>query len=523
MAKRNRRRRAAGLVTAPRHENDWSTELELLAYLTHCLKGRPNVDLFKATISDHIGKTVKVSWKRREVDRCIRSLWRHNQAAGYDKCDHETLYYHGIDVLDFGDNDLRLKCRIRERAQQISWELAQERGFERVTRSQRVSNHIGLEDTLNVWGTTVSRNRGKVTVEVPVRIPESVKVSYGSPPSRLTNLIDGQPHVTASIPRLEASSTEPLQRAPSVPDSEDFEQSSALPTASASPETELFGAAEEHYSIAATDNFIPTSPIPATRRHDEANVSLRTESPGNQSFRELGAQERHIFELTKQTEFYRQELIAVQKRNGDLQRQVDAIKDVEATTSASDRAALKAQLAQHYAEIQCLRTQLNNKAALQPFTRTDYTYPLGPEKKFVTDAVSSIEADTFNLLVSPETTDSESKVDVKSKGADLSVLWTTVFGDPAAKLSGVTFQAVVRSLTTAALCKWVLEPHLEEPLFANCYRGEVILELLANQGSCSLAFPRRISDWPQMDRKSLAALTLRHSRPCTEENTINRR
>lgn len=145
----------------------------MLAYLMYCIKDNPNVKHFTTTISDHLAKAAKVSWKLGQVDRCIRQLWEHNHASGYDGYDHQTLYYHGIDVLNFGDNDVGLKTRIRQRSQQISLDLARERGRNRATRSQRISHHVGLEDALSVWGMTADPEIENIRVEVPVRRPES--------------------------------------------------------------------------------------------------------------------------------------------------------------------------------------------------------------------------------------------------------------------------------------------------------------------------------------------------------------
>ena len=327
--------------------------------------------------------------------------------------------------------------------------------------------------------------------------------------------------MTVTSTQLEARPTDPSQRLSSVPDSEDFEQPSAFSTALASPETGSSGTDEDEDSTSATDNSAPTSPILGTGRHDEARTYERIESPLPQSSQEFHARELHMRELTTQTEFYRQESMALQKRNEDLQRQVDAMKEVEAMKSDSEGAELKAKLAQSYEENQYQLVQLNNKAALQPFTKREYKYPLGPEKKAVIDAISSIEADTFNLLVCLETTDGESKVDLKEKSPDLSVLWTAAFGDPAMKFSGIPLQAVIRSLTSAALCKWVFETHLDELLFANCYRGKVILQHIAEQGAYSPISLGHLSDSPQMDRKSLVASNWRHSRRCTTASVTN--
>ena len=181
MVKRNRRRRTASVVAALTGTNGSSPELELLAYLTHCRKNLdiPNLKHFKATISDHLVKAVEVSWKLSDVDKRMRLLWKRHHAPGQDHCDYHSLYFDGIRVLHFGDNDLRLKDLIRDRAQQISCELALETSSGRATRSQRVSHDIGLEYVLNTRVRTASLDRGKVKAEVHVQSPASV-VSHSS-------------------------------------------------------------------------------------------------------------------------------------------------------------------------------------------------------------------------------------------------------------------------------------------------------------------------------------------------------
>lgn len=297
------------------------------------------------------------------------------------------------------------------------------------------------------------------------------------------------PYATTVASRHGATPPDPLEIPSSVPESGDFEQSNASPVASASPESKCVGAEGQQSTLTAAGNHNMTSPLPVASQYDQGNASTEMESTQNKSFGEFHTAERHLFELTEQAEFYRQESAEQRKCIDELKRHIQGMEDAEAATSASDPAGLKAHLAQSYAEIKSLRTQVNNKVALQPFTRTSYTFPLGPEKNAVVDAISSIEADTFNILVSSETTEGGKKIDFKDESADLSVLWATVFGDPAMKVSGVSFQTVVRSLTSAALYKWVFEPHAEEPLFVNSYRGKVLLEHIADQGSYSPTLP----------------------------------
>lgn len=246
----------------------------------------------------------------------------------------------------------------------------------------------------------------------------------------------------------------------------------------------------------------------------ESNGAVSTEWENSQCPNEVQHLQSRVYELMSQTEFYRKELRGLQKRNLELKRHMDSIKNVEATARKSDTASLEAKLLQYDKEIQCLRMQLDDKTVLQPFTKTDYKYPSGPDRKEVEDTMARIEASTFNLLASPDTTIRATQVDINNKGADLLSLWISAFGDPVFKVSGVPFQAILRSLTSAAVCKWVLEPPQEDPFFLNSQRGEVILKHIATQGLSMLVHDDPRSDKLQMVLMSLAASTSPHLRQC---------
>lgn len=161
-------------------------------------------------------------------------------------------------------------------------------------------------------------------------------------------------------------------------------------------------------------------------------------------------------------------------------------------TTPKDAAETPAEeiLAAYLAEIEILRSQILNKEALVPFTTRDIRKHIPFDNKYFQNNMVDIknEIDDFMCRCSEMSRPCDN-IKLKDMSDDLMALLHRALGDSMGTLQAVSFHSLLRSILSAAVCDWVLEPDIRDAMIAECPLRDMMLSHLTTMGQLHLLCP----------------------------------
>lgn len=172
-------------------------------------------------------------------------------------------------------------------------------------------------------------------------------------------------------------------------------------------------------------------------------------------------------------------------------------------------------LRRYLAEIEILRSQVLNKEVFVPFTTRDIRKHMPFDKEYFQNNMLDIknEVDDFMCCCS-EISRPCNDIKLQDSPDDMRALLHRVLGDSRDTLQAISFHSLLRSIISAAVCEWVLECDVREPMITGCPLRDTMLSHLTTIGQLYFIFScrtRLISG--QMAKMSLETSILLHITP----------
>ena len=169
----------------------------------------------------------------------------------------------------------------------------------------------------------------------------------------------------------------------------------------------------------------------------------------------------------------------------------------------------------YLAEIEILRSQNLNKEVFVPFTTRDIRKHMPFDKEYFQKNMLDIkdEIDEFMCRCS-EMSRPCNDIKLQDTPDDLLALLHRVLGDSKDNLQAISFHSLLRSIISAAVCEWVLECDVREPMITGCPLRDTMLSHLTTMGQLYFIFRYRTRlIIGQMAKMSLKTSTLLYITP----------
>lgn len=166
-----------------------------------------------------------------------------------------------------------------------------------------------------------------------------------------------------------------------------------------------------------------------------------------------------------------------------LQTRLESEEHSRAILERSAEAPTQKILSGYLAEIENCRSQMLDKEVFVPFTTRDIRKYMPFEKEYFQENMLLIRNEIDDCMCCcREMSRSCKNIDFQEMPEDLMQLLRRVLGNSWNILQTISFHSLLRSILSAAVCEWVLESELQEPMFTNCPLRDAMLKHLTTMG-----------------------------------------
>lgn len=143
----------------------------------------------------------------------------------------------------------------------------------------------------------------------------------------------------------------------------------------------------------------------------------------------------------------------------------------------------------YLAEIEILRSQILNKEVFVPFTTQDIRKHMPFDKEYFQSNMNNMknEIDDFMCRCS-EISRPCNDIKLQDTPEDLRALLHRALGDSRDNLQAISFHSLLRSILSAAVCEWVLECDVREPMITGGTLRDEMLSHLTTMGQLYSTF-----------------------------------
>lgn len=169
----------------------------------------------------------------------------------------------------------------------------------------------------------------------------------------------------------------------------------------------------------------------------------------------------------------------------------------------------------YLAEIEILRSQTLDKEVFVPFTTRDIRKHMPFDEKYFQNNMFDIKNDIDDFMCRcSEMSRPCNEIKLEDTPDDLLALLHRVLGESRDTLRAISFHSLLRSILSAAVCEWVLECDLREPMITGCSLRDTMLSHLTTTGQLHFMSRKRTRlITGQMANMSLGTSTLLHITP----------
>jgi hypothetical protein len=189
----------------------------------------------------------------------------------------------------------------------------------------------------------------------------------------------------------------------------------------------------------------------------------------------LADREREVQYLRLES-FRAQDIIKTLKRELQCEKHTYAISVKDGGTPAKET------LKSYLNEIEILRSKLEDKETLSPFTMRIRKKHIPFDEKYFQRNMSTIRYVIEEFMSYVDTSMMCNNIKIEDQTEDLRLLFQRLFGGSGASLHSLSFLYLLRSLLSAAVCEWVLDCDLQEHFLASSPWREAALSHLATLG-----------------------------------------
>ncbi|KIW09897.1 hypothetical protein PV08_11998 [Exophiala spinifera] len=453
-------------------------EDEILAWIDYCIAKRLGPVAFEKSIVAHLSHSRQRDFTFQQIDARVKNWWKAptnlSRPNGETYSGYTIVYRIGTKALRGGAfNDERaqsVKARVQQLMKQPVPEYA--RPSSQSARQKRKAEHTSIGDIVakRLFKQTKRShpNSRADSVDVPGKSPRnSISVQIPATPSKPAEDAHGRRNSRAhsTVPKREHSRT---LSSPTASLLSDFIDDSQSPSAS--------------WCIADSEVFLtpPRDVVqPISTRISPSPLITSVENSSSCSLSECGRVRQLLSDRGRDLQHLRGKLSDAYRTIDELKTQLASEEHRRAICKNAGEAPTQETLRGYLAEIEILRSQLFDKEVFRPFTTRNISKHMPFDREYFHDSMVDIrnEIDDF-MCRCGEIQRPCNDINFEEAPDDLKALLHRVLGDSGGTLQAISFHSLLRSILSAAVCEWVLECDVREPMITGCLMCDTMLSHL---------------------------------------------
>jgi hypothetical protein len=470
---------------------------EILAWLDYCVAKGFNPGKFRQSIVDHLKRSRQRDFTLTQIDQKIRNLWNYD-AANYkpDQSDYSCVYRVGTKALRYLDHNDAAKKIVRTRVQQMMREPIFESFKPARKRSRRERTVRHISPGVEVESRSFPKAK-RALVELPLHSTletftqkSSTKQvsnnSRGPAYGKCNGLILGfQVPPTPSKAPEDSQSRDSYVTVSAVPDSEHLESLSSPMTSSASSMVEDPPTLDASCLNVKPEIFL-TPPKKLIQLNSMQSLTrtpyVFAEDNSSCNLSDCETIRQLLADRERDVQYLRLEWSKAQDTIKDLERKLQCEEHRRAILAKACGDLAEKTLKGYLNEIEILRSKLKDKESLCPFTTRAGKKHIPFDETYFQANMDIIRNVIEDFMSYAETSKTCNNIEFEEQADDLRLLFQRVVGESEGTLQSVSFQSLLRSLLSAAVCEWVFECDVQEHFLASTPLRETMLSHLITQG-----------------------------------------
>jgi hypothetical protein len=467
-------------AAAPRLRSDDVDEI--FAWLDSGIARGFGYEWFEQTIVEHLSRTCHKDFTWEQIDQKIYDTCR--QRGGYN--DFARVYDIGTKAFTSykfsHETDTRFQARVKQ--------LIKEHADRSLEPSQIDGGIKTTGQSISVQVPTCSSPRLKRRrTETP-----SNGLPVGSKRESITlqrnNSRNSDIGTTRHSPTIGSKAPSALSKAPenvvpdAISDNERSEDPSSTPASSTNSVAEDSLIPDESYQNINPEGF-PKAAKNTTQQSSmrlPARISMRSaENNSPCDLIECEIMRQLLADREREVQYLRLESAKDRDFIKTLERELECEKQTYAISMKDGGSPNEETLKSYLNEIDILRSQLEDKETLSPFTTQTRKKHIPFDEKYFQKNMNRIRYVMEEFMCNTDTS-RMCKITLESQTEDLRLLFRRVFGESGGTLRSLSFHSILRSFLSAAVCEWVLECDLQEHWLASTPWREAALSHLVTQG-----------------------------------------
>ncbi|OCL11765.1 hypothetical protein AOQ84DRAFT_361217 [Glonium stellatum] len=408
---------------------------EMFAWLDYCVAKGFGGKKFRQTVLGHLSRTRQKDVTWAQIDERIRKLWNYHAIRKPGQANHSSVYSVGTKALWWYFNcNGTAKELIRDRVKQMG------------SNKRRDSDIRGaICDSLTLGsvapstlGEAPEHSRWKESSTTPSTVSNSeYSESLGSPHTPSKN------SVVEDLLTVDEGFTNINPKAFPTPAQMAIQRGGALPPAR-------------------------TPMLPAEN-------NMLCDSTRCEAIRQL------LVDREREAQYFRLEFSKAQDTIKGLRRELQCEKHTHTIFSKDRGTPIEETLKRYLNEIEILRSKVEDKEMLSPFTTQIGKKHIPFDEKYFQRNTNTIRYTIEEFMPYADTSRMCSNIKFKNQTGDLGLLFRRVVGEFEGKLRSVSFHSLLQSLLSAAVCEWVLECDFQEHFPVSTPWRDAMLSHLATQ------------------------------------------